>query len=80
MGAAPAKQIPALIEGFLKVTKPLGGVADLVWVVLHLAAQLMLGVDHFANAHEVGVIQQHSLREAFVDRIPAQDHIMIMAR
>jgi hypothetical protein len=57
VGAALAKQIPALIEGFLKVTKPLGGVADLVWVVLHLAAQLMLGVDHLANAREdVGII------------------------
>ena len=69
MGAALA-----LIEGFLKVTKPLG--ASLTWsVVLHLAAQLMLGVDHFANAHEeVGVIHHTAVR------IPAQDHIMIMAR
>jgi len=57
MGAALAEQIPALIEGFLEVTKPRGAVADLVWVVLHLAPQLMLGIDHLANAQEdVGVI------------------------
>jgi hypothetical protein len=57
MGAALAKQIPALIEGFFKVTKPPGGVADVVWVVLHLAAQLMLGVNHLTNAREeVGII------------------------
>jgi hypothetical protein len=57
MGAALAKQIPALIKGFLKVTKPPGDVADLVWVVLHLAAQLMLGVNHPTNAREeVGII------------------------
>jgi hypothetical protein len=57
MGAALAKQIPALIEGFLQVTEPLGGVVDLVGVVLHLAAQLMLRIDHLVNAGEdVGVI------------------------
>jgi hypothetical protein len=57
MGAALAKQIPALIEGFLKVTKPRGAVADLIWVVLHLAAQLVLGVNHLTNAREeVGII------------------------
>jgi len=59
MGAALAKQIPALIKGFFKVTKPHSGVADLVWAVLHLAAQLMLGVDHLADAREdVGVIHR----------------------
>jgi hypothetical protein len=57
VGAALAKQIPTLIEGFLKFTKSPGEVADLAWVVLHLATQLMLGVDHLANAREdVGVI------------------------
>ena len=57
MGAALAKQIPALIEGLLQVTKLLGGVVDLARIVLHLAAQLMLSIDHLANAGEdVGVI------------------------
>ena len=57
MGAPLAKQIPALIKGFLKVVKPLGGIADLTWVLLHLAAQLMLSIDHLANAREdVGVV------------------------
>jgi hypothetical protein len=57
MGAALAKQIPALIEGFLQVAQPLGGVIDLARVVLHLAAELVLSIDHLANAGEdVGVI------------------------
>jgi hypothetical protein len=38
MGAALPKQIPALIEGYFQVTKPLGSVANLARVVLHLAA------------------------------------------
>ena len=42
MGAALAEQIPALIKGFLKVTEPLGGIADLTRVPLHLAAQRLL--------------------------------------
>ena len=64
MGAALAKQIPALIKGFLKVAKPPGGIADLTWVLLHLAAQLMLSIDHRANAREnVGVVHATSLRE-----------------
>ena len=49
MSAALAKQIPALIERFLQFTKPRGGVADLARVVLHLAAQLVLSIDHLAR-------------------------------
>ncbi len=57
MGASLAQQIPALIKGFLEVMEPLGGIADLTWVFLHLAAQLMLSIDHLANAREdVGVV------------------------
>jgi hypothetical protein len=57
MGAALAKQIPALIKRFLKVTKLLGGIADLTRALLHLPAQLVLSIDHLANPHEdVGVI------------------------
>jgi hypothetical protein len=47
-----AKQIPALIKGFLKITKPCRGITDLARVVLHLAAQLVLSINHLANAHE----------------------------
>jgi hypothetical protein len=75
MGATLAEQIPALIEGFLQVTKPPGGVANLVRVVLHLAAQLMLSIDHLANTGEdVGVIHRTQPRagEAYGDRIPSQ--------
>ncbi len=57
MGAALAKQIPALIKRFLKVTKPVRGVTELAGIILHLPAQVMLGIDHLANAREdVGVI------------------------
>jgi len=57
MSAALTKQIPALIKGLFEVTEPLGGVVDLARAVLHLAAQLMLSIDHLANAGEdVGVI------------------------
>jgi hypothetical protein len=71
MGPALAKQIPALIKGFLKVAKPPGGIADLAWVLLHLAAQLMLSIDHRANAREnVGVVHAISVGEACGDRIP----------
>jgi hypothetical protein len=71
MGAALAKQIPALIKGFLKVTKPLGGIADLTRILLHLTAQLMLSIDHLANAREdVGVVHAISVGEASGDRIP----------
>jgi hypothetical protein len=81
MGAALAKQIPALIKRFLKVTKPLSGVADLARVVLHLAAQLMLGIDHLADAREdVGVIHRDSLREARFVGISDHPGLMIMVR
>jgi hypothetical protein len=64
MGAALAEQVPALIKGFLKVTEPLGGIADLTRVVLHLAAQLMLSIDHLANPRQnVGVVHAPSLGE-----------------
>jgi hypothetical protein len=36
MGAALAKQIPALIKRLLEVTKPLCSIADLSRVILHL--------------------------------------------
>jgi hypothetical protein len=59
MGAPLAEQIPALIKGFLKAMKPRGGIADLTWALLHLAAQLMLSIDHLANAREdVGVVHK----------------------
>jgi DNA-binding CsgD family transcriptional regulator/tetratricopeptide (TPR) repeat protein len=81
MGAALAKQIPALIKRFLKVTKPLSGVADLARVVLHLVAQLMLGIDHLADAREdVGVIHRDSLREARFVGISDHPGLMIMVR
>ena len=57
MGAPLAQQIPALIKGFLEVMKPFGGIGELTWVLLHLAAQLMLSIDHLANTREdVGVV------------------------
>jgi hypothetical protein len=52
MGASLAQQIPALIKGCLKIMKPLGAVTDLTWVLLHFATQLMLSIDHLADARE----------------------------
>jgi hypothetical protein len=52
MGASLAQQIPALVKGCLKIPQPLGAVAHLTWVLLHLAAQLMLSINHLADARE----------------------------